>query len=600
MLPFPLAMSLGSKSHGGIVNKTSAFVSLPGRYFLRRQRAGGVCGRSGLGSYSYLQARHLRRPYTGVATPSARAANDSVQPAEEESQDDGFVTASETDASEGEDEPLPSLSSHAHVSTSRRRDHVDHDGDSSGRFAGSSRSTKNARGRTSRDPHVASQSAYQAHMQSQHHQHQQDPTAAVWRRQNSTLVDQARRYGVDSAVDMLWELNDDGRAVSQNFNQVVSLLSGAGRLEDGLDLAREAGKRSLANIITFRPLMKLCCSTGDGKSAKRVWRSMVDCGVDGDMFLYAEFMGALVRSQDLTSAERVIESLQDSSRRPHVVLYNTLLKGYAKQANVEAAFVTLERLVGSGVYPDETTFNTILNTCVRAKDLEALNKAMQLMREHQVKPGVPTFNTLLKLYARAGKFEDALDIFNEMQETVEPSIVTFNTLIDGCAHRGDMEQAAAFFDEMVSRGMEPDICTMTSLLKGFGRSNNPKRAVELYEAMKDGGYEIEERTRYAVINACLRGNDRENAKRLMDEMIQAKFRIRARTWVWLLETDIWCDDEDGAIATLREMLANGAFLDTGGKSALLREARSRGGFLRFQRELKASRVGSSPDRRRRC
>jgi pentatricopeptide repeat protein len=453
--------------------------------------------------------------------------------------------------------------------------------------------------RSSRDPHVASQNTHSSNANNAHTQQQHDPNAAVWRRQNSTLVENARRSGVDAAVDMLWDMSEQGHAVSQNFNQVVSLLAADGRLEDGLELALEAGKRDFANIITFRPLMKLCCSSGDGRAAKRVWRTMVECGVDGDMFLYAELMGALVRSQDLVAAERVLESLQESGRRPHIVLYNTLLKGMAKQANVPQAFDVLDRLVASGVKPDETTFNTILNTCVRAKDLEALNDAMSLMREHKVKPGVPTFNTLLKLYARAGKFEDALDIFHEMQQTVDPSIVTYNTLIDGCAHRGDMERAAMFFDEMIDRGMSPDICTMTSLLKGFGRSNNPKRAVELYEAMKEGGYRIEERTRYAVINACLRGNDRENARRLMREMLSANLRIRTRTWVWMLETDIWCDDEDAAIATLREMETNSAYLDSSIKASVLRESRERGGFLRFQRELKASRtIGGTVDRRR--
>jgi pentatricopeptide repeat protein len=452
--------------------------------------------------------------------------------------------------------------------------------------------------RSARDPHVASQHAYAAHVAHSLNQ-AQDPRSALWRRQNAVLVDEARRNGVDAAITLLWEFSEQGRAASQNFNQVVSLLAADGRLQDGLDLALEAGRRNIANIITFRPLMKLCCASGDGRAAKRVWRAMVDCGVEGDMFLYAELMGALVRSQDTLSAERVLQSLHESGRRPHIVLFNTLLKGVAKQANVQQAFSVLDSIIEAGVRPDETTFNTILNTCVRAKDLDGLNQAMGLMRDHKIKPGVPTFNTLLKLYARAGKFQDALDIFQEMQQTVQPSIVTYNTLIDGCAHRGDMDRAAVFFDEMLERGMSPDICTMTSLLKGFGRSNNPVRAVELYEAMKEGGYQIEERTRYAVINACLRGNDRDNARRLMREMIECNIHIRARTWIWMLETDIWCDDEDAALVTLREMDSNGVFMDPATKNTLLRETRERGTFLRFQRELKASRtVSMGTDRRR--
>lgn len=426
-----------------------------------------------------------------------------------------------------------------------------------------------------------------------------DPPQNLWRQQNTALVDMAKAHGVDAAIDLLWDYVDKGEAYSQNFNQAVSLLASDHRVDEGLELAIETGRRGFANIITFRPLMKVCCATGDGRTAKRIWRHMVDYGIDGDMFLYAELMGALVRSQDLKAAERVLDSLHESGKRPHIVLYNTLLKGVAKLADVELAFETLDRLVAFNVSPDETTFNTILNTCVRAKDLDALHHAMDLMRQHEIEPGVPTFNTLLKLYARAGKFDDALDIFHEMQQTVEPSIVTYNTLIDGCAHRGDMELAAEFFDEMMEKGMTPDICTMTSLLKGFGRSNNPGRAVELYEAMKEGGYHIEERTRYAVINACLRGGDRLSARKLMAEMLSSGHKIRARTWLWRLESDVGASDENAALTTLREMDVHGVLLDSLAKASLLKECRSRGNMIRLVREIKSARTSSTNVERRR-
>lgn len=420
-----------------------------------------------------------------------------------------------------------------------------------------------------------------------------DTDGVTWRRQNAALVKCAKDHGIDAAIDMLWEANHQGRAVAQNFNQVTSLLASNGRFKDGLDLAKEAARRNFANVITFRPLMKYCCSIGNSSLARRVWNATIECGVKPDMFLYAEYMGALVRCQNLSEAEEVLQSIIASGRRPHVVLYNTLLKGIAKRADVTHAFNLLNGMVHHHVEPDETTFNTVLNACVRAKDLDAVNQVMLRMREHGVKPGVPTFNTLLKLYAKAGKFEDALAIYHEMQQTVKPSIVTYNTLIDGCAHRGDMETAAEIFNEMLSHGMEPDICTMTSLLKGFGRANDPRRAVELYEAMKEGGYKIEERTRYAVINACLRGDDRVNARDLMSEMIKNNFTVRTRTWIWRLQRDIANDDEDGAMTTLREMEANSSFPDVMSKASILKQAREQGGFLRFQREWKAIRTGSS-------
>lgn len=180
-----------------------------------------------------------------------------------------------------------------------------------------------------------------------------------WRRQNANLVSESQRNGLDSAIEMLWSMSKDGVAVTQNFNQVVSLLAAQHRFEDGLDLAAEAAKRRLANIITFRPLMKYCCACGDGNSAKRVWRVMIQHGISGDMFLYAELMGALVRAQDMVSAQRIVDSLLESGRKPHIVLYNTLLKGYAKKANVSKGFEVIRTIENARIRPDETVRHSI-------------------------------------------------------------------------------------------------------------------------------------------------------------------------------------------------------------------------------------------------
>lgn len=422
-----------------------------------------------------------------------------------------------------------------------------------------------------------------------------DDSNASWRKRNASLVLEAERNGVDSAVKMLWSLCQNGLAETQNFNQVVSLLAANDKLDDGLALADEAAQRGLANIITYRPLMKWCCSNGDGRSAKRVWKAMNRWNIDGDMFLLAELMGALVRSRDMDTALRVIVSIHQSGRVPHIVLYNTLMKGYARESDVRSAFALLRNIEQSGIEPDETTFNTLINTCVRARKPDATMHAMQLMEKHKIRPGVPTFNTILKMYSRKGPFEKVLAVLNEMKQTVEPSIVTYNTLIDGCAHRGDMEQAARFFDEMIGKGMLPDICTMTSLLKGFGRSKDPQRAVQLYEAMKVGGYQLEDRTRYAAINSCLRNGDRESARRILKDMKDLGLQVRLRTWTWLLESDILEDEEDNALETLKMMYSNGAILDYGSKNALLNDVRERRTMTRLLRELKAARIETSSD-----
>lgn len=175
-----------------------------------------------------------------------------------------------------------------------------------------------------------------------------------WRAQNNQLMEVARRSGVDDGVRLLWEMEAAGTVKTQNFNQMISCFTARRRFEDAFDLAMKASDRNMVNIVTYRRLMKHCAVTGNGQGAKRVWHAMNDNGIEGDMFVYAELMGALVRSNDLAAAQKVIASLLENGTKPHIVLYNTLLKGVAKKSDVGKAFEILNQIARNGVWADET------------------------------------------------------------------------------------------------------------------------------------------------------------------------------------------------------------------------------------------------------
>ncbi|KAK8450777.1 hypothetical protein SEVIR_6G091400v4 [Setaria viridis] len=60
--------------------------------------------------------------------------------------------------------------------------------------------------------------------------------------------------------------------------------------------------------------------------------------------------------------------------------------------------------------------------------------------------------------ADAGELDEALDLFEEMQESgVRPDVISWNTLVSGFARNGDLGAALHLFDEMRLRGVEPGV-----------------------------------------------------------------------------------------------------------------------------------------------
>lgn len=190
-----------------------------------------------------------------------------------------------------------------------------------------------------------------------------DGPGALWRENNAKLVSAAHRGGGAAAAALLAEMVAAGTAFQQNYNQAVSLLAADGDIEGGLALAEDVAATGLANVITYRPLMKYCGSKGDADHALATMKAMKRAKVVPDMFIFAELMSSLVRAGRVMDAEGVLRDIVAEGRRPHVVLYNTLLSGYSREANVPRAMTLISQLREAGLEPDETTFNIALDCC---------------------------------------------------------------------------------------------------------------------------------------------------------------------------------------------------------------------------------------------
>jgi pentatricopeptide repeat protein len=69
-----------------------------------------------------------------------------------------------------------------------------------------------------------------------------------------------------------------------------------------------------------------------------------------------------------------------------------------------------------------------------------------------------------------------------------PNIRTFTCLIDGLMKKKDLEQALSMFDEMQQTGMSPHVITFSCLINGLLKHGKLDRALELFCEMTQEGH----------------------------------------------------------------------------------------------------------------
>ncbi|KAK9142119.1 hypothetical protein Syun_011519 [Stephania yunnanensis] len=186
---------------------------------------------------------------------------------------------------------------------------------------------------------------------------------------------------------------------------------------------------------------------------------------------------------------------------PDEFLMPRIVRACANVGNLEMgelvhSFVIRSGLVGASVQVG----NSLLSMYAKCGALRLARKLFEKMDE---KDGV-SWNSIISGYCQFGVDEEALRLFNEMQDQgVQPGLVTWNTLIASHSQCGNCELAMELKEEMKSCGIVPDVVTWTSMISGFTKNNRSKQALELFREMLMEGIEPNAITIASATTACV-------------------------------------------------------------------------------------------------
>ena len=207
-----------------------------------------------------------------------------------------------------------------------------------------------------------------------------------------------------------------------------------------------------------------------------------------------------------------------------------------------------------GVLPDLTSYNTLLDTCFKQRNFE---QAIQLFEEmndqiSQVKPDIITFNTVLKglsIQIEDIKNEDELEAhLNRILSTKEkilglnmlPNEITFNTIIDAHVKANKMQRAFQIYDEMKKlEGLTPDAFTYSTLIKGIKKPEylyqNSAFSLDkvfsiLQEVKENKLVKLDEIIFNCVIDACFKFGDFNKAVALFKDMQNERIKPTSVTY----------------------------------------------------------------------
>ncbi|XP_068643307.1 pentatricopeptide repeat-containing protein At3g62890-like [Aristolochia californica] len=153
--------------------------------------------------------------------------------------------------------------------------------------------------------------------------------------------------------------------------------------------------------------------------------------------------------------------LFDAMPKKDVVSWSAMISGYTQQDRFSETLALFHEMQLTETKPDEITLVSVISACTRLFALEQGKWVHAYIRKNRVKINVILGTTLVDMYMKCGCVENALEVFNGMEEK---GVSSWNATIVGLAMNGFVEESLEMFSDLKKYGVKPNDVTFVGVL----------------------------------------------------------------------------------------------------------------------------------------
>ncbi|KAL6875601.1 hypothetical protein ACP4OV_013114 [Aristida adscensionis] len=229
----------------------------------------------------------------------------------------------------------------------------------------------------------------------------------------------------------------------------------------------EAGK--YPSHFTLGAALNACTTSYNADLGRQVHGYVVKYGTELITSIGNSLCRLYARSGDIESALRAFRRIPDKN----VITWTTMISACAEDENyVELGLNLFLDMLMDGVMPNEFTLTSVMSLCGTRLDLNLGKQVQAFCFKIGCETNLPVKNSAMYLYLRKGETEEAMRLFEEMEDV---NIITWNAMISGYAQIMDAAnddlharsrgfQALQIFRNLMRSAMKPDLFTFSSIL----------------------------------------------------------------------------------------------------------------------------------------
>ncbi|KAL2251656.1 pentatricopeptide repeat-containing protein At2g45350, chloroplastic [Sesamum indicum] len=311
-------------------------------------------------------------------------------------------------------------------------------------------------------------------------------------------------------VSLARELFDMMPSELKNLVSWNTMINGYLKLEDGFECAWDLfDKMPDRDLVSWNLMVDFCAKNGKMGLAQVLFDRMPE----RDVVSWASMVDGYAKVGNVEAARRFFDAMPRD-----VISCNAMMTGYVNNGYYEEALNVFHDMLGntSDLAPDSVTLLTALSATTKLGCIDEGIAIHQYMEENGFSVSGKLSVALLDMYAKCGSIEQALYVFEGVQEK---NIDHWNAMIGALAIHGLGELAFDLFMEMEGLSLEPDDITFIAVLHACGHSGMVKEGLVCFEIMRRVHRIVPKLQHYGcMVDILSRAGHLEEAAKFVEEM----------------------------------------------------------------------------------
>ncbi|XP_039132256.1 pentatricopeptide repeat-containing protein At1g11900 [Dioscorea cayenensis subsp. rotundata] len=256
---------------------------------------------------------------------------------------------------------------------------------------------------------------------------------------------------IADAVLVLKHLRDRNIHVDINsYNIVLATLC----KDDQFDVFSEIFRTLLLSRLppdstSYDSVAKALCKASEPDLLKFIGE-VAEITFNRDPTVINRIIFVAAESGQITKSTKIFEVMKNLNLKMDTVTFNTVLACLGRAGQVDKMLAEFSSMKDLGYIPDAITYNTLVNCLRRLGRLELCKLFAQEMLDKGFEMDLQTYTALIDVLGRAGHVRDAMRMFDELKKLHNPSIYVYRSLISNLKKAGKFDIALDLWEEMNS------------------------------------------------------------------------------------------------------------------------------------------------------